>query len=223
VDDRKLDALAIQCWTSIQANLGICSCTTMSRFDDRGIPCACESDIMGALSMHALQLASAGPSCLADWNNLHNDDSELVNCWHCGVFPVSWAKGKPKMGCQEIIAGTTGRDNAMGVVEFVMKDGPVTLCRATQDNAGQFKVVLAQGTVEPNKARTFGSYGWVRIPGIGRLYKNVLLRHFPHHVAMNRSTVGNVLWEAFGNYLGFQVFTADCTRGLWTPDMPFKV
>ncbi len=223
VADRKLDALAIQCWTSIQANLGICSCTTMSRFDDRGIPCACESDIMGTLSMHALQLASAGPSCLADWNNLHNEDPELVNCWHCGVFPVSWAKNKPKMGCQEIIAGTTGRDNAMGVVEFVMKDGPVTLCRATQDNTGTFKVMLAQGTVEPNKAKTFGSYGWVRIPGIGRLYKNVLLRHFPHHVAMNRSTVGNVLWEAFGNYLGFQVFTADNTAGLWTPDMPFKL
>ncbi|MGA2265758.1 MAG: fucose isomerase [Phycisphaerae bacterium] len=223
IADRKLDALGIQCWTSIQANLGICSCTTMSRLDDRGIPCACESDMLGALSMHALQLASGGPSCLADWNNLHNEDAELVNCWHCGVFPVSWAKAKPKMGCQEIIAGTTGRENAMGVVEFVMKDGPVTLCRATQDNGGAFKVMLAQGAVEPNKAKTFGSYGWVRLPGIGRLYKDVLLRHFPHHVAMNRSTVGNVLWEAFGNYLGFAVFTAENTTGCWTPEMPFKI
>ena len=221
VAEAGLDALAIQCWTSIQENLGICSCTTMSRFDDAGIPCACEADIMGALSMHALQLASGGPSCLADWNNLHNDDPELVNCWHCGVFPTSWAKTKPKMGCQEIIAGTTGRENAMGVVEFVMKDGPVTLCRATQDNDGAFKVALAEGAVEPNKARTFGSYGWVRLPGIQRLYKNVLLRHFPHHVAMNRSHVGNVLWEAFGNYLGFAVYTADRDGGDWHPDLPF--
>ncbi len=123
----------------------MCSCTTMSRFDDKGIPCACEADILGTLSMHALQLASGGPSCLADWNNLHNDDPELANCWHCGVFPTSWAKGKAQMGCQEIIAGTTGRDSAMGVVEFVMQDGPVTLCRATQDTAGDHKVVLAEG------------------------------------------------------------------------------
>ena len=223
VEDRKLDALGIQCWTSIQANLGICSCATMSRFDDRGVPSACESDIMGALSMHALQLASGAPSCLADWNNVHNEDAELVNCWHCGVFPVSWAKTKPKMGCQEIIAGATGRDNAMGVVEFVMKDGPVTLCRATHDNAGAFKVALAQGEVEPNKAATFGAYGWVRIPGIQKLYKNVLLRHFPHHVAMNRSTVGNVLWESFGNYLGFQVFAPEaCDCGRWSPELPFQ-
>ena len=218
-----LDGLGIQCWTSLQANLGICSCTTMSRFDDRGIPCACEADMMGTLSMHALQLASGGPSCLGDWNNIHNDDPELVNCWHCGVFPLSWAKTQPRMGCQEIIAGATGRENAMGVVEFVMQDGPVTLCRATQDGDGAGKVVIAQGVVEPNDSTTFGSYGWVRIAGIGRLYKDVLLRHFPHHVAMSRSTVGNVLWEAFGNYLGLGVYTAENTTGCWTPEMPFAV
>ena len=222
VADKRLDALAVQCWTSMQANLGICACSTMSRFDDRGIPAACEADIMGTLSMHALQLASGAPSCLADWNNLHNDDGELVNCWHCGVFPASWAKGKAKMGCQEIIAGNVGRDKAMGVVEFVMKDGPVTLCRATQDGAGAFKAVMAQGAVEPNKAKTFGAYGWVRIPQLAALYKNVLLRHFPHHVAMSRSQVGNVLWEAFGNYLGFDVFTAANTTGRWDSEMPFE-
>ncbi len=224
VADKGLDALGIQCWTSIQENLGICACSTMSRFDDKGIPCACEADILGTLSMHALQLASGGPSCLADWNNLHNNDPELVNCWHCGVFPMSWAKQKPRMGCQEIIAGTTGRDKAMGVVEFVMQDGPVTLCRATQDVEGKHKVAIVQGAVETNEAKTFGAYGWVRIPGIGKMYKNVLLRHFPHHVAMNRSHVGNVLWEAFGNYLGFDVYTNgdSCECGHWSPGMPFK-
>ena len=221
--DNQLDAMAVQCWTSIQENLGICSCTTMSRLDDAGVPCACEADVMGTLSMHALQLASGGPSCLADWNNLHNDDPELVNCWHCGVFPTSWAKNGAKMGCHGILAATVGSDNAMGVVEFVMKDGPVTLCRATQDNQGRCRAMLAEGVVEANEAKTFGSYGWVRLPGIQRLYRNVLLRHFPHHVAMNRSQVGNVLWEALGNYLGFEVFTADSTSGHWSPELPFGV
>jgi L-fucose isomerase-like protein len=222
VEDQRLDGLAVQCWTSIQQNLGMCSCSTMSRFDDRGIPSACESDIMGTLSMHALQLASGSPSCLADWNNLHNEDSELANLWHCGVFPLSWAKGNAKLACHEICAGTVGRENAMGTIEFVMQDGPVTLCRATHDNNGAFKVVLAHGAVEPNVATTFGAYGWVRIPGLQRLYRNVLLRHFPHHVAMSRSTVGNVLWEAFGNYLGFQTYTAANTAGCWNPDLPFE-
>jgi L-fucose isomerase-like protein len=224
IADRQLNGLAVQCWSSIQENLGICSCSTMSRLDDEGIPCACESDIMGTLSMHALQLASAGPACLADWNNLHNEDPELANCWHCGVFPASWAKASPKLGCHGILAQTIGRENAMGVVEFVMQDGPVTLCRATQDNQGAFKAALAQGAVEPNKAETFGAYGWVRLPGLQKLYRNVLLRHFPHHVAMTRGHVGNVLWEAFGNYLGFDVLTAErtCPCG-WDPEMPFPL
>ncbi|HUW56939.1 MAG TPA: L-fucose/L-arabinose isomerase family protein [Planctomycetota bacterium] len=223
VEDKRLDAMAVQCWTSIQENLGMCSCSTMSRFDDRGVPCACEADIMGTLSMHALQLASGGPSCLADWNNLHNEDPELVNCWHCGVFPTSWAKGKPKMGCHGILANNVGKENAYGVVEFVMKDGPVTLCRATQDNQGTFEAALIQGTVEPNRAKTFGAYGWVRLPKMQKFYRDVLLRHFPHHVAMNRSHVGNVLWEAFGNYLDFKVYTADNTTGTWDPEMPFSL
>lgn len=223
VQENDLDGLGIQCWTSVQENLGICACSAMSRLNDSGIPCACEADMLGTLSMHALQLASGGPSCLADWNNLHNEDPELVNCWHCGVFPVSWAKGKPRMGCQEIVATDLGRDRCMGVVEFVMQDGPVTLCRATQDNEGRHKAALAQGTVEPNPAETFGSYGWVRMPGMGKLYKDVLLRHFPHHVAMNRSTVGNVLWEALGNYLGFEVYTAHRTDGRWSPELPFGI
>jgi len=224
IEEKQLDGLGIQCWTSIQQNLGICSCSTMSRLDDEGVPCACEADIMGTLSMHALQLASGGPSCLADWNNLHNEDPELANCWHCGVFPASWAKtGKAKFGYQRIIANDVGKENAYGVVEFVMKDGPVTLCRATQDNQGAFEVALIEGAVEPNKAETFGSYGWVRIPKLQKFYRDVLLRHFPHHVAMNRAHVGNVLWEAFGNYLDFKVYTAEDTTGIWTPEMPFSL
>ncbi len=38
---------------------------------------------------------------------------------------------------------------------------------------------------------------------------------------MNRCSVGNVLWEAFGNYLGFDVFTPGNTTGQWAPDLPF--
>ena len=64
----------------------------MSRLGDEGIPCACEADILGALSMHACLLASGSPAGLADWNNLHHDDDELANVWHCGVFPASFAR-----------------------------------------------------------------------------------------------------------------------------------
>jgi len=39
---------------------------------------------------------------------------------------------------------------------------------------------------------------------------------------MNRGQVGNVLWEAFGNYLGFQTYTAERDTGRWRPELPFS-
>ena len=222
--ENAIDAFAIQCWTSIQANYGVCACTTMGRLGEEGIPCACESDILGTLSMHAAMLASGSPAALADWNNLHNEDDELANLWHCGVFPASFAKTPPKMGLHEIMAssGATKRENAEGVVEFEVAPSPLTLCRATQDADGRTKAAIAQGRIEENPAETFGAYGWCRIPNLQRLYRDVLLRHFPHHVAVTQSHVGNVLWEALGNYFDINVYHATQeTPGLYTGSLPF--
>ena len=221
----RIDAYAIQCWTSIQANYGVCSCTTMSRFGDEGVPSACEADILGTLSMHAAQLASGSPAALADWNNLHNDDDELVNVWHCGVFPKSFAKEQPRLGVQEIIAGSGAAkyEDSEGTVEFRAKEGPLTLTRVTQDPDGSWKVVIVEGHVEDNAAVTFGSYGWCRVAGLQDLYRNILVTHFPHHVAMTQGHVGNVLWEAFGNYLDMKVYRVhQPTPGLYVPSLPFS-
>ncbi len=223
--ENAIDAFGIQCWTSIQANYGVCSCTTMSRFGDEGVPSACEADIMGTMSMHAAMLASDSPAGLADWNNLHNDDDELVNVWHCGVFPAAFAGSPVKLGVQEIIAssGAASYADSEGTIEFVARESPLTLCRITQDPRGDMKAVIAQGRIEPNPAVTFGCYGWCRLPGLGRLYRDVLLRHFPHHVAITQGHVGNALWEALGNYFGITVYHGQQeTPGLYTPHLPFS-
>ena len=219
-----IDAFAIQCWTSIQANYGVCSCTTMSRFGDEGMPSACEADIMGTISMHACMLASDSPAGLADWNNLHNDDDELVNVWHCGVFPAAFAKAPVRLGVQEIIAssGAAKYEDSEGTIEFVAKPNPLTLCRMTQDPNGDMKAVIAEGRIEDNPAVTFGCYGWCRLPNLQRLYRDVLLKHFPHHVAITQGHIGNVLWEALGNYFGTKVYhAAQDVPGLYTPRLPF--
>ncbi len=223
-EENGLDAMAIQCWNSIQANYGVCSCTTMSRLGEEGVPCACEVDVLGTLSMHAAMLASGTPAGLADWNNLHNEDDELANVWHCGVFPKSFAATPPKLGVQEIIAssGVARYEDSEGTVEFRAKPSPLTLCRVTQDADGAWKAAVAEGQIEDNPAETFGAYGWCRIPNLQRLYRDVLLRHFPHHVAITQSHVGNVLWEALGNYLGMDVYHAtQDTPGVYTPRLPF--
>ena len=225
IQENALDALGIQCWTSIQNNIGICACTTMSRLGEMGIPCACEADMLGTLSMHACMLASGGPATLVDWNNLHNEDDELVNLFHCGVFPTSFAGTQPKMTNHFIlpVSGATPYEGSFGTIEFVMKEGPLTLARVTQDPDGSWKVVVVEGHIEDNPAETRGAYGWCRVKDLMRLYRDVLLRHFPHHAAATQGQVGNALWEAFGNYLGFQTYYAtQATPGLYSPTLPFS-
>jgi L-fucose isomerase-like protein len=219
-----VDGLAIQCWRSLQSNYGACSCLTMARFDDEGWPSACEADILGTLSMHASMLASGRAAALADWNNLHSEDDELANLWHCGVFPASLTSKRAKIGAHVgmVTGGGVKAEDAGGTIELVADPSPMTLCRVTQDPDSGWKAVLAQGRFEPNKAETWGSYGWCRIPGLQRLYRDVLLRHFPHHVAITQTHVGNVLWEALGNYLGMDLYhAAQETPGLYSPRLPF--
>lgn len=219
----ELDAVALQCWNSLQLNYGICACGALARIGDSGTAVACEADVLGALSMHALKLASDSPAALLDWNNLHNDDPELANLWHCGVYPPSFGKAKPVMSVQGIMSKRIGADKSTGVLELEVKPGPATLCRVTQGMPGEsWKVFIGQGAFEDNEAKTFGAGGWCRLPGLPRIYRDILLEHFPHHVAVAQSHVGNALYEAFGNYLGMAVYHGGQTvPGAYRRALPF--
>jgi len=88
MDANALDATAVQCWTSMQKNLGVNVCTVMSMMSEDRLPSACEVDVTGVLTMYAMQLASGSPSALVDWNNNYADDPDKCVLFHCG----NWAK-----------------------------------------------------------------------------------------------------------------------------------
>ncbi len=219
----ELDAAAVQCWNSLQLNYGICACGVLARLGDAGTPVACEADVLGALSMQALRLASDSAAGLFDWNNLHNDDPELANLWHCGVYPPSFGKAEPIMNVQGIMSKHIGAEKSTGVLELDIKPGPATICRVTQGMPGEgWKAFVAQGAFEDNEAKTFGAGGWCRLPGLQQIYRDILLEHFPHHAAAAQSHVGNVLYEAFGNYLGMAVYHGgQAVPGAYRRTMPF--
>ncbi|WP_252891128.1 L-fucose/L-arabinose isomerase family protein [Thermoclostridium stercorarium] len=52
------DCAAVQCWNVLQNQYGCAACLAMSMLGNKGIPHACEMDVMGALTMYALSLAS---------------------------------------------------------------------------------------------------------------------------------------------------------------------
>ena len=56
--DHECVASAVQCWDSVEANYGCAACLSMSMMSSRGLPSACETDVMGAVSLLALLKAS---------------------------------------------------------------------------------------------------------------------------------------------------------------------
>ena len=99
---------AVQCWTSIEENLGIVPCTVMSMMSNDLLSSACEVDICGVLSMHALRLASETPSALLDWNNNYGSNPDKAVCFHCSNLPKHFFRDV-RMDFQEIIAGNGGQ------------------------------------------------------------------------------------------------------------------
>jgi L-fucose isomerase-like protein len=197
---------AIQCWTSIEENLGVVPCTVMSMMSDDLMSSACEVDICGVLSMHALRLASQTPSALLDWNNNYGDDPDKAVCFHCSNLPKHFLK-TVKMDYQAIIAGTVGMENTFGTCVGLVKSGPMSFARfSTDDRAGHVRGYVGGGVFTDDPLETFGGAGVVEIPKMQKLLRYICENGFEHHVAANFSTVAGMVHEAAVRYLGWDMY-----------------
>ena len=111
-----IDAVAIQCWDSLEQNYGCAACVTMSMLGEKLIPAACEVDIAGAISMYALTLASQKQSALLDWNNNFAEDRNKCVCTHCGNFPKSFVMNDIELGTLGVLGRTLGKVHTFGAV-----------------------------------------------------------------------------------------------------------
>lgn len=203
IEEHNLSGLGLQCWTSIQEDYGISPCYAMARLTDRGMPCACEADIHGTLSMHLLSLAAGTAAGLADWNNRHYQDVNAFSAWHCGVFPPSLSSGAKTVSYHNILAGSTGTpDGKFGTVELELDEGPVTMARVTEHPWDCWPFLVAEGDVVDLPGEPPGSHGWVRVDDLDLLYAEIL-RGFPHHTALVRGHLGGVLLAA-SYFLGLE-------------------
>ena len=197
---------AVQCWTSLEENLGVVPCTVMSMMSDSLLSSACEVDVCGVIGMHALQLASETPSALLDWNNNYGDDPNKAVCFHCSNLPKHFFKDV-RMDFQEIIAGTVGKDNTFGTCVGRVKSGPMSFARfSTDDLNGRIRGYTGSGRFTDDPLETFGGAGVVEIPGLQKLLHYICEQGFEHHVAANFSTVAAAVEEAASRYLGWAMY-----------------
>jgi L-fucose isomerase-like protein len=197
---------AVQCWTSMEENLGVVPCTVMSMMSDSLLSSACETDVCGVLSMHALQLASETPSALLDWNNNYGNDPDKAVCFHCSNLPKHFFK-EVHMDYQAIIAGTVGKENTFGTCVGQVKSGAMSFARfSTDDASGRIRGYVGGGRFTDDPLETFGGAGVVEIPQMQKLLRYICENGFEHHVAANFSTVAPMVHEAATRYLGWETY-----------------
>jgi len=201
-----LQVSAVQCWTSMEEYFGVVPCTIMSMMSNKLLPAACEVDVCGTLSMHALALASETPSALLDWNNNYGDDPNKAVCFHCSNLPKHFFQDI-RMDFQEIIAGTVGKENTFGTVVGRVKPGAMSYARfSTDDTSGVMRGYVGQGEFTNDSLNTFGGVGVVQIPQLQTLLHYICENGFEHHVAANFSSTAGAVHEAAARYLGWQMY-----------------
>ena len=204
--DNDLNASAIQCWNSLQENFGVNVCTLMSIMSNKMMPSACETDITGLASMYALQLAAGEPAAIVDLNNNYGDDPDKCVLFHCGNWPLNFYT-EAEMKTAEVLGTTLGADNVWGAINGRAPAAPLTIARiSTDDVNGICKAYVAEGRFLDDPLDTFGSRAVVEIPDFQPLLKYICNIGFEHHCAMSPSTTADVVAEALGNYLQWEVY-----------------
>jgi L-fucose isomerase-like protein len=201
-----LDATAIQCWTSVQQNFGCNVCTLMSMMSEKFLPSACEVDVTGVLTMWAMQLAAGTPAALVDWNNNYGDEDDKCVLFHCG----NWAKSflpDIKIANAPILGSILGVENTWGALEGRTAAGPLTYGRITTADAdGVIRAYVGEGRLTDDDLKTFGTRAVAEVPQLQRLLRHICRHGFEHHAVMTCSHSAAILEEAFGNYLGWEVY-----------------
>ncbi|MDR2914350.1 MAG: fucose isomerase [Tannerella sp.] len=202
-----IDAVAIQCWDSLQANYGCASCVTMSMLGEKLIPGACETDIAGAISMYILTLASGNASALLDWNNNFAEDRNKCVCTHCGNFPKSFVNNKLELGNLGVLSRTMGTEKTFGAVKGKVTAGPFTYFRiSTDDTKGSIKSYLGEGYITDDPYGMDGCIAVTEVPNLQNLMKYMCKNGFEHHVAMCRGNVQDIIYDAVETYLGWNIY-----------------
>lgn len=207
IEENGIDAAAFQCWTSIQENFGCAACLTMSMMSERLLPCACEVDVCGAISMYALALASGNPAALLDWNNNYGEDRDKCVGTHCSNYPKGFIQNEIEVSNLDVLGASIGPEKCFGAVKGKVAAGPFTFFRvSTDDINGSIRAYLGEGEFTDDPYAMDGGIAVCRVNNLQTLMKVLCRNGFEHHVAMTRNHVAGILTEAVNSYLGWELY-----------------
>jgi len=185
--EENLSGFAIQCWTAMQEEIGVSPCLSMGRLTDSGIMCACEVDILGAITMvvqHLLTFRQDVPHFI-DWTIQNQNNENMFLAWHCGNAPISLKckSCRPQINTHSVLGWQIGYDKSYGTAEFQLKEGIVTLNRLVEID-GKFRMLSTTGEAVPDNRTLRGSWKWIKVNDLKALYRTIIEEGFVHHASM---------------------------------------
>lgn len=202
IREQDYDALAVACWSEIQALYRVAPCMAYSWLgSEDGIAVACEGDVLGALSMYLLNILTARPgsSTLLDMAAL-DPEAGAVLLWHCGVTPRHFAN---QDGIKWVDHTTIGRktETRYGVAgDLVFAPQPTTITYFSHD--GATLLVLESDIVELPTKGYDGTRGWFSEFRLNQtpisqidLVNTLTVTGHEHHYAVGQGIVTGELLE----------------------------
>ena len=77
---------------------------------------------------------------------------------------------------------------------------------STDDKNGHIRCYLGEGKFTDDDLPTFGGVAVCEVPEMNKLMHHLTRNGYEHHVALVQSACADVLEEALGNYLGWDVY-----------------
>ncbi|MEM7268823.1 MAG: hypothetical protein AAF401_06185, partial [Pseudomonadota bacterium] len=172
------DAFAIRCWPETFTEYGGAVCGPVSMMGEARVPCACEADVMGAVTQLLLQSAAEAPVFLVDLVDMDlEDDTGVV--WHCGQAPISM---RDPEGPSDATIHTNRKMPLL--YEFTLKPGRVTFARLSQAKGG-LKMILGGGEMLRRPMSFTGTSGVVKFDRpASAVLNDVIDSGLEHHVAL---------------------------------------
>jgi len=209
IEEDGLHAIALRCWIELQKYLSISPCVLMSRYNDRGVPAACEVDIGNAVTMYALMQASGDVAACLDWNNNYGTGPETEDraiLFHCGPVPQKMMRQKGWIEDHPLLARDVGKGKGYGCNQGRIKPGPFTFASMrTWAGKPEFYVGEGEFTKDPIPKEFFGCAGVVKIPELQKVLLYICNEGHRHHTSVTPGNVVSAVYEALTKYRDMKV------------------
>jgi len=193
-----LNGLAVQEWGNLTEALGINANGSYARLTEAGLPTACETDVLGTLSMILADRVTLGETkpFFIDWTIQHREDETMALAWHGGNCPPSLAADPSKVALrsEQDQTGELGNDptHCAGQYQFEIKGGPITLCSLVEKD-GEWTMLISEGEAVESGNQISNTYCWLKMPHHQALYRAMAENGFTQHSTMVHGNYADTL------------------------------